>query len=195
MNIVRVGSEEIESNYRNNVAAAPWLASSDGARVLGAIAGCRTLTAAPPAPRGSPNVDGAARGAKPPGEAGGRTRRPRSWCRSEVAGEDRSTGRCSDGDDAEPRRPRALRFRRSADAREQWRAHVLHGARRAARPGRPRSPAEALPSVQSRMSIGVPSGARRRKRRATSFETRTHPCETAWPRSSGRFVPWMPTMP
>ncbi len=32
-------------------------------------------------------------------------------------------------------------------------------------------------------------GARR------SFETRTQPCDTAWPRSSGRSVPWMPTIP
>ena len=48
VNIVRVGSEEIESNYRNNVAAA--VARVVGrTRVLGAIAGCRTLTAAPPA--------------------------------------------------------------------------------------------------------------------------------------------------
>ena len=45
------------------------------------------------------------------------------------------------------------------------------------------------------MSIGVPSGARRRSRAATSFATRMQPCETAWPSSSGRFVPWMPTMP
>ena len=28
---------------------------------------------------------------------------------------------------------------------------------------------------------------------AAAFATRMQPCETAWPRSSGRFVPWIPT--
>lgn len=46
VDIVRAASEEIESNYRNNVAGA-LVRVVGPLRVLGAIAACRTLTAAP----------------------------------------------------------------------------------------------------------------------------------------------------
>ena len=46
VDIVRVSSEEIESNYRNNVAAA-LVRVVGGFRPPVAIAGCRTLTASP----------------------------------------------------------------------------------------------------------------------------------------------------
>ena len=38
-------------------------------------------------------------------------------------------------------------------------------------------------------------GASRFSSTAAAFETRMHPCETAWPSRSGRGVPWMPTTP
>ena len=38
-------------------------------------------------------------------------------------------------------------------------------------------------------------GASRFSSSAAAFETRMHPCETAWPSRSGRGVPWMPTTP
>ena len=44
-------------------------------------------------------------------------------------------------------------------------------------------------------SIGVPSGASRSRARATGSDTRTQPCDTAWPSSWGWFVPWMPARP
>ena len=45
------------------------------------------------------------------------------------------------------------------------------------------------------IQIGVPSGASACSFLAVVFETRTQPCETAWPSSCGRLVPWMPTTP
>ena len=45
------------------------------------------------------------------------------------------------------------------------------------------------------IKIGVPSGASVLRCDAVRFDTRTQPCETAWPRSCGRLVPWMPTTP
>ena len=58
---------------------------------------------------------------------------------------------------------------------------------------RPTRASRADAPLYGTMSIGVPSGASRRSRRATSFATRTQPCETACPSNSGWFVPWMPT--
>ena len=62
-------------------------------------------------------------------------------------------------------------------------------------PGRCRARRDRLDLRQGRTSIGVPTGARRRSWTTSSFRIRTQPCETAWPISPGRLVPWMPTMP
>lgn len=43
--------------------------------------------------------------------------------------------------------------------------------------------------------IGVPGATKRRIRRMSRFETRTHPCDTARPSSHGAYVPWIPTIP
>ena len=51
------------------------------------------------------------------------------------------------------------------------------------------------PAQLARTRIGVPSGMRSRRKAAVLFETRIHPCETAWPMNWGAFEPWSPTTP
>ena len=50
-------------------------------------------------------------------------------------------------------------------------------------------------AAHQRMVSGVPTGSSRASRRMSWLRIRMHPCETRPGRSSGRFVPWIPTKP
>jgi hypothetical protein len=52
-----------------------------------------------------------------------------------------------------------------------------------------------FPFRGQRIVIGVPTGIIRARRTMSSFRNRMHPWETRPGRSSGRFVPWIPTKP
>ena len=194
VNIVRVWSEEIESNYRNNVAAAlarvvgPFTAAAVD-RSPTQLGACRTLVA-------SPRSLQARRASIVRLTAYDRRGRPRAGVAVAATGAGTScagthrTRRCrASGGQSAARRDRRLRGQRPDGGRRSDAVH--HAARR------PRGESDARHRLASQRttSIGVPSGASRARRRATTFETRTQPCDTAWPRSAGLSVPWMPTIP
>src|SRR5205807_2224332 len=103
-----------------------------------------------------------------------------------------------------PRLDRARHGRRLAPAqrrlpdqqpRDQGAAHAHRILPRGRRPvGLPAAVVGLVPDYFL-IQIGVPSGASDFIFAAVWFETRTQPCETAWPSSCGRLVPWIPTTP
>ncbi len=194
LNVVRVYSEEQESNYANNTAAA--VARVTDAHVeaehVAVLASCRTLIAAPTRLRagstsvvlatarnraGRPiaNLPVAARGA-------GVTHRTKT----NAQGVARLTL-------TPPRQGVVLlspsaRVAAAAGTRCTTRLAVLVGEADSGHRLRE-------PNRYGSRSTTVPRGASRSSRRATPFETRTQPCETASPSRFGWSVPWMPARP
>ena len=182
VDIVRVGSEEVESSYRNNVASAI-------VRVVGPTPpadppnACQTLTASPP-------VLQAGRTSVVRVTARNSTGRPARSIAVRATGAGANTRASTDRQGVARLtvtptrgRPRHLRNLRAPDRGS--RQQVLDA------PGRPRHPADAGHRLtQSRSAYRAREPP---EPLATAFETRTHPCETDCPSSPGRFVPWIPT--
>ena len=196
LNVVSVSSEEQETDYLNNTASAlvritdpPSEAKKAAVKAAAATLACGTLTVGPRALQaGATSIvlaQARTRFGKPlpgmPVIAEG------SGVRLRVLTDRRGIAHLA----VTPNATGLVHFRRARLTQSAGtHCRTLLGVLGSSRTVRHR-----LSSGYGSRSIGVPSGASRSRARATGSDTRTQPCDTAWPSSWGWFVPWMPARP